>query len=147
MYDSESQRAPGYRFQYQVPPTSSPASNTWTRRPISSRSLTFMYMPANPAPITTTSTSVSPMCRLLFRVCNGARLHRLDHLLETALAARQHQQGEEAVRLAVVATEVHRDPGGLQRSGIGLALVAQHVVLGGEHDGGWQTGEVGGAQR
>ena len=30
---STSQRAPGYRFQYQVPPTPSPASKTRTVKP------------------------------------------------------------------------------------------------------------------
>src|SRR5882762_9371556 len=49
-----SQRAPGYRFQYQVPPTPSPVSNAWTDRP-ASRALCTMYMPAKPAPTTTTS--------------------------------------------------------------------------------------------
>ena len=49
-----SQRAPGYRFQYQVPPTPSPASTTWTVKP-SSRKWCSAYMPETPAPTTTTS--------------------------------------------------------------------------------------------
>ena len=32
-----SHRAPGYRFQYQVPPTPSPASTTWAEKPSSRR--------------------------------------------------------------------------------------------------------------
>jgi hypothetical protein len=32
---SESQRAPGYRFQYQVPPTPEPASTPRTEKPAS----------------------------------------------------------------------------------------------------------------
>src|SRR5262245_60234267 len=55
MYESESQRAPGYRFQYHVPPTVEPASYTRTRRPRVSRRDFSMYMPEKPAPITTAS--------------------------------------------------------------------------------------------
>src|SRR5947207_14359650 len=51
---STSQRAPGYRFQYHVPPTPLPASNTRADKP-SPRSLWSMYMPANPAPTMTAS--------------------------------------------------------------------------------------------
>ena len=43
-----------------------------------------------------------------------------------------------------VAPVVDRDAGLLQALGVGLALVAQHVVLGGEDDGGRQAGEVRG---
>src|ERR1700688_4694034 len=51
---STSHRAPGYRFQYQVPPTSPPCSKTRTDSP-SPRSRYSMYSPAKPAPTTTTS--------------------------------------------------------------------------------------------
>src|SRR6266700_2549522 len=51
-----SQRAPGYRFQYQVPPTSPASSNAMAENP-SSRSRYSMYRPENPAPTTATSTS------------------------------------------------------------------------------------------
>src|ERR1700704_4846230 len=50
-----SQRAPGYRFQYQVPPTSSASSNTTVVKP-ASRNRCRRYRPANPAPTTATST-------------------------------------------------------------------------------------------
>src|SRR5688500_7845020 len=40
-------------------------------------------------------------------VGHGARLHRLDHVLETPLAAGQEQDREEAVRLTLVAPGVH----------------------------------------
>ena len=53
---STSQRAPGYRFQYQVPPTSPPASNTWALKP-SSRRWCSMHRPPKPAPTMTASTS------------------------------------------------------------------------------------------
>src|SRR5579859_7877617 len=51
---SMSTRAPGYRFQYQVPPTPSPASRPITVRP-SWRSRYSAYRPEKPAPTTTTS--------------------------------------------------------------------------------------------
>ena len=41
------------RFQYQVPPTVSPASYTRTLSPSRSRSAFSMYMPENPAPMAT----------------------------------------------------------------------------------------------
>src|SRR5262245_43988616 len=50
-----SQRAPGYRFQYQVPPTSSAASKACAENPDWRRRWS-RYSPANPAPTTTTST-------------------------------------------------------------------------------------------
>src|SRR5229473_4003050 len=50
-----SQRAPGYRFQYQVPPTSLASSNTAVVKP-ALRNRYRRYRPANPAPTTTTST-------------------------------------------------------------------------------------------
>ena len=50
-----SQRAPGYRFQYQVPPTSSASSNTSVVKP-ALRNRCRRYRPANPAPTTATST-------------------------------------------------------------------------------------------
>src|SRR5258708_30373350 len=46
-----SQRAPGYRFQYQVPPTSSASSNTTVVKP-ALRNRCRRYRPANPAPTT-----------------------------------------------------------------------------------------------
>src|ERR1700712_1311902 len=51
---STSQRAPGYAFQYQVPPTSGAASRTATLRPCCRRRCS-MYIPENPAPMTMTS--------------------------------------------------------------------------------------------
>lgn len=59
MWLSESHRAPGYRFQYHVPPTPSPASNARTDSP-RPRSRYSMYSPAIPAPITAASTSGAP---------------------------------------------------------------------------------------
>ena len=132
-----------------------------------------MYRPAKPAPITTASTSsvevVSASALLvcvLFVVCRCAASvvsepapvrawswrgdagpHRLDHLLEAALAAGQQQDREEAVGLPGVASEVDRHPGLAQALGVGLALVAQHVVLGGQHHRRRQPGEARRAQR
>ena len=51
---STSQRAPGYRFQYQVPPTPDAASITLAVNPVE-RSLWSMYRPAKPAPTITAS--------------------------------------------------------------------------------------------
>src|SRR5258705_2186825 len=53
---STSQRAPGYRFQYHVPPTLSPASKHRTVKP-ACRNLWTAYIPAKPAPMTTASWS------------------------------------------------------------------------------------------
>src|SRR5215510_851312 len=50
-----SQRAPGYRFQYQVPPTSSASSNATAAKPALRRRCR-RYRPAKPAPTTATST-------------------------------------------------------------------------------------------
>src|SRR3982074_184705 len=50
-----SQRAPGYRFQYQVPPTSSASSNSTVVKP-ALHNRCRRYRPANPAPTTATST-------------------------------------------------------------------------------------------
>src|SRR5262245_25354397 len=50
-----SQRAPGYRFQYQVPPTSSAASKACAEYPDWRRRWS-RYSPENPVPTTTTST-------------------------------------------------------------------------------------------
>src|ERR1700674_114888 len=50
-----SQRAPGYRFQYQVPPTSPASSSTAVLKP-ALRNRCRRYRPANPAPTTATST-------------------------------------------------------------------------------------------
>ena len=56
MYDSTSQRIPGYRFQYHVPPKSAPFSMirmsstpAWRRRPAA-------MSPENPPPTMATST-------------------------------------------------------------------------------------------
>src|SRR4051794_503050 len=54
---STSQRAPGYLFQYHVPPTPEPASNTRAENP-SERSWCSMYIPAKPAPTTMASKTV-----------------------------------------------------------------------------------------
>src|ERR1700694_5963378 len=50
-----SQRAPDYRSQYQVPPTS-PASSSTTELKPALRNRCRRYKPANPAPTTATST-------------------------------------------------------------------------------------------
>src|SRR5947209_8774148 len=62
-----SQRAPGYRFQYQVPPTSSASSNATVVKP-ALRSRCRRYRPAKPAPTTVTSTC----CVLPLRVASEA---------------------------------------------------------------------------
>src|SRR5665213_397378 len=49
-----SQRAPGYRFQYQVPPTSPASSSSTVERP-ALRNRCRRYRPAKPAPTTATS--------------------------------------------------------------------------------------------
>ncbi len=54
-----SHRAPGYRFQYHVPPTSVPASNTRTLKP-SPRNRWSAYIPAKPPPTTMTSNIPTP---------------------------------------------------------------------------------------
>src|SRR5215207_5513387 len=112
-----------------------------------------MYSPAKPAPMTTASTSSVMGSRVSVVVSmwgmsprsagrssgllvgDRARSHGSDDLLEAAFAAGQHQQREEAVHLAVVATEVDGDAGRPQRVGVGLALIAQDVVLSRQHDG------------
>ena len=55
--DAVSHWAPGYRFQYQVPPTSPPLSMIRTRPTPASTSLAAVSRPAKPAPITATVTS------------------------------------------------------------------------------------------
>src|SRR5882757_6144095 len=52
-----SQRAPGARFQYHVPPTPSAHSSTKTESPCL-RSRCSRYSPAKPAPTTTSSVDV-----------------------------------------------------------------------------------------
>ena len=54
---------------------------------------------------------------------------------------------EEAVHLAVEALVLDADARLRQPLGVGLALVAQHVVLGREHHRRRQAGEAPGAQR
>src|SRR3954447_12182953 len=125
-----------------------------------------MYSPAKPEPMTTASRSRVAVDEAMWRspcslegvgsarvlggvagVTDGAGTDGLDHLLEAALAARQEQDGEEPVGLALVAAQVDRDTRFPQPLRVGLALVAQDVVLGGEDDGGRQPAQVGGAQR
>src|ERR1700729_1545532 len=48
---------------------------------------------------------------------------------------------------ALVTGELHRHPGAAQRLGIGPAFIAERIEFCGMHVGGWQAGEVGGAQR
>src|SRR5713101_657676 len=57
MYDSMSHCAPGYRFQYQVPPKSPAFSITRMRSMPASRSLAAVIRPPRPPPMITTSTS------------------------------------------------------------------------------------------
>ena len=56
-YDSTSQAMPGYRFQYQVPPTSAALSISRMLCTPSSRSRAPVRRPPNPAPMIATSTS------------------------------------------------------------------------------------------
>ena len=67
--------------------------------------------------------------------------------LDRLLVAGHHQEREEAVHLAGDAVAVDGHAGLLQPVGVRLALVAQHVVLGGQHDGRRQPGEVRRLQR
>lgn len=55
-YDSTSQWIPGYRFQYQVPPTSPASSIIRTEANPASRRRAPVSRPPNPAPTTSTST-------------------------------------------------------------------------------------------
>src|SRR5260370_8415007 len=55
-----SQRAPGYRLQYQVPPTSSADSSATAVKPARRRRWS-RYRPAKPAPTTATSTYCTPL--------------------------------------------------------------------------------------
>ena len=57
MYDSTSQAAPGYRFQYQVPPTSPPCSISRILPNPASRIRAPASSPPKPAPMIATSTS------------------------------------------------------------------------------------------
>ena len=59
MYDSTSHIAPGYRFQYHVPPKSPPFSTTRMPSTPACRSRAPASSPPNPPPMTTTSTSSS----------------------------------------------------------------------------------------
>src|ERR1700757_605766 len=61
---STSQRAPGYRFQYHVPPIALPASRTRTEYP-SLRNRWRAYRPAKPAPMTITSNQDVLFSRLI----------------------------------------------------------------------------------
>ena len=56
-YDSTSQAMPGYRFQYQVPPTSPPFSQKRTSSNPAACSLCHSSSPAKPAPTTAMSHS------------------------------------------------------------------------------------------
>src|SRR5215218_10387578 len=123
-----------------------------------------MYSPAKPEPMITASRSrvavdeamVEVSLLLRWRVgsarlpggvagvTDGAGTDGFDHLLEAALAAREEEDGEEAVGLARVAAQVDGHARFLQPLRVGLALVAQDIVLGGEDDGGRQPAEVGG---
>ena len=59
---------------------------------------------------------------------------RLDDELEPDIRARQHvRERDEALHLARHQLRLHRDARGLERDGVLLSLVAQHVVLGEEH--------------
>src|SRR5262245_48861992 len=65
-------------------------------------------------------------------------------------APRERRDGEpapEAVDRAVVAVALDLHPGLAQRLRVGLALVAQRVEAGGEHERGRRAGEVLRAQR
>src|SRR5215217_1512050 len=110
-----------------------------------------MYSPAKPEPMTTASRSRVAVDDAMWRspcslegglgsarlpggvagVTDGAGTDGLDDLLEAALAARQEEDGEEAVGLALVAAQVDRDTRFPQPLRVRLALVAQDVVLGG----------------
>src|SRR4051812_15233345 len=89
---STSQRAPGYRFQYHVPPTPPPASNPCTRQP-SPRSLCSAYRPANPAPTTTTSSSRTSREGIGVTVVSASGELRVERLEQ-----RPHRDGLRQVR-------------------------------------------------
>src|SRR3954447_21897890 len=111
-----------------------------------------MYSPAKPEPMTTASRSRVVVDDAMWRspllpggwigsarlpggvagVTDGAGPDGLDDLLEAALAAGQEEDGEEAVGLALVAAQVDWDARFPQPLRVGLALVAQDVVLGRE---------------
>ena len=57
------------------------------------------------------------------------------------------REAEEAVDQSVVTTPLDRDPGALEPVGVRLALVAERIELGGQHDRGSNAGNVGDAQR
>src|SRR6478672_3887935 len=125
-----------------------------------------MYKPANPAPMTTASTSraavdeAMPKVSLLIRevlsacvegglpsrVADRARTNRFDDLLEAALAAGQEQDGEEAVHLAGVAPEVDGNAGFPEAFRVGLSFVAEDIVLRGQHHCGWEPSQAGGVR-
>src|SRR3954451_1374160 len=100
----------------------------------------------SPCPTTRRWGSVALQGRLALLMTDGAGLDGLDDLLEPALAAREHEEGEEPVGLAGVAPEVDRYVGLAEAAGVGLPLVAQDVVLGGDDDGGRQALEALGPQ-
>src|SRR5882757_4606874 len=71
-----SQRAPGYRFQYQVPPTSSADSSATAVKPDRRRRWS-RYRPAKPAPTTATSTCCTPLPPISEALAYGMALLRL----------------------------------------------------------------------
>src|SRR5258706_5261483 len=74
--------------------------------------------------------------------------HRFRDLVERFLAAVEHgEQTEEAVDLSVVAMDGGRHTGGLELAPVRLALVAQRVELGGDHERGREPAVVGGPKR
>ena len=76
------------------------------------------------------------------RELHDKRTNGSDDLLHTAFAARQHQEREECVHLTLVSLEIDLDAGILEPLDVLFAFVAQWVMLGGEHHGRWQTGEI-----
>src|SRR6267154_1196332 len=82
---STSQRAPGYRFQYQVPPTPPPASNTRAEKP-SPRRRCSMYIPAKPAPTMTASKTVLAVAGRCGREVVSAVMVRVVSLLVVSMA-------------------------------------------------------------
>ena len=83
--------------------------------------------------------------RLPPSMTDDAGPHRLDDLLETAFAAGQEQEGEEAMSLTKVTLEVDGHAGFFQAVRVGLAFISENVVLGSHDDGRGETGEARGA--
>src|SRR4051812_18559698 len=91
---STSQRAPGYRFQYQVPPTPPPASNTRAERP-SPRRRCSMYIPAKPAPTTTASKTAPTSAARFDRVVVSAVIACVVSWLAAALRSFRSVAGKK----------------------------------------------------